>query len=137
MHFVGDHHLLVTFPVRRLMKRLAECEPDDEDRMIDAVLVDVPSGKVAARASWRVHDSGQYLWDLGHGRFMVRVRDRLVTVAPLENLSTEHPFEERTCWLTSGGWWGLLVSAEEDLLTVETRRGRRRGQKPLWMGRWR
>ena len=129
VNFVGDHHLLVTFPVRRLMKRLAECEPDDEDRMIDAVLVDVPSGKVAARASWRVHDSGQYLWDLGQGRFLLRVKNRLLTVAPLDKLLTEHPFEEKTLLAYDRQVVGVLVSAEEDLLTVETRARQAGGAK--------
>ena len=121
VHFVGDHHLLVTFPVRRLMKRLAECEPDDEDRTIDAVLVDVASGKVAARTSWRMHDNGQYLWDLGQGRFLLRLRDRLVVVAPLDNLETEQPFSEHALLEYARKVVGILVSAEGDLLTVETR----------------
>ncbi len=120
VHFVGDHHLLVTFPVRKLMKRLAECLPEDDDRMIDAVLVDVPSGKVAARTTWRVHDGGQYLWELGGGRFLLRVRDRLVTVAPLEHLSAEEPFEEHKLLTFDHSIRVVLVSPENDLLTVET-----------------
>jgi hypothetical protein len=120
VHFVGDHHLLVTFPVRKLMKRLDECLPDDDDRMIDAVLVDVPSGTVAARTSWRVHDAGQYLWELDNGRFMLRVRDRLVTVAPLQNLSTEEPFQEKKLLAFDHPIRVVLVSPEVDLLTVET-----------------
>jgi hypothetical protein len=120
VHFVGDHHLLVTFPVRKLMKRLDECLPEDDDRMIDAVLLDVPSGTVAARSSWRVHDAGQYLWELDNGRFMLRVRDRLVTVAPLANLSTEEPFQERKLLAFDHRIRVVLVSPEADLLTVET-----------------
>ncbi|RXH57529.1 hypothetical protein [Granulicella sibirica] len=120
-HFVGDHHVLVTFAVRRLMKRLPDTRPEDDDRMIDAVLVDVPSGKVAARTTWRVHDAGQYLWDLGHGRFLLRVRDRLAVIAPLANLSTEEPFQEHHLLGYERRVVGILVSAEGDLLTVETR----------------
>ena len=89
--------------------------------MIEAVLVDVPSGKVAARTTWRVHDAGQYLWDLGRGRFLLRVRDRLAVVAPLANLSTEEPFQEHHLLGFERKVVGILVSAEGDLLTVETR----------------
>jgi len=120
VHFVDEHHLLVTFPVRRLMKRLQDTQAGDDDRMIEAVLVDIPSGKVAARTTWRVHDSGQYLWDLGHGRFMLRVRSRLVTVEPLANLSKPEPFEEHKLLNFDDRIVGLIVSAESDLLTVET-----------------
>lgn len=120
VNFVGDHHVLLTFPVRRLMKRLEDREPEDEDRTIEAVLVDVPSGKVAARTSWRVHDGGQYLWDLGRGRFMLRIRERLEVFAPLAHLSTEHPFEEHRLLRFDRRIMGILVAAEKDLLTVET-----------------
>lgn len=120
VHFAGEHHMLVTFPVRRLMKRLPDTQPGDDDRMIEAVLVDIPSGKVAARTTWRVHDSSQYLWDLGHGRFLLRNRSHLVTVAPLENLSRPEPFEEHKLLSFDDRIVGIIVSAETDLLTVET-----------------
>ena len=121
VNWAGDHHVLVTFPVRRLMKRMEDGEPEDEDRTVEAVLVDVPSGTVAARTSWRLHDGGQYLWDLGRGRFMLRVRERLEVFAPLAHLSEEHPFEERRLLnFDRRRIVGILVSAERDLLTVET-----------------
>jgi hypothetical protein len=120
VHFAGEHHLLVTFAVRRLMKRLPDSQPGDDDRTIEAVLVDIPSGMVAARTTWRVHDSGQYLWDLGHGRFLLRVRSRLVTVEPFANLSRPDPFEEHKLLSFDDRIVGIIVSAESDLLTVET-----------------
>src|ERR1039457_1134029 len=70
--FVDNDHLLVTFGVRRLMKREADSLPSDDDRTIGAFLVELPSGKVLARTEWRVHDRMQYLWSLGHGRFLLR-----------------------------------------------------------------
>ena len=75
--FVDNDHLLITFSLRRLMKREADSLPNDDDRTIGAFLVELPSGKVLARTEWRVHDRLQYLWNLGHGRFLLRVRDRL------------------------------------------------------------
>lgn len=120
VHFAGEHHLLVTFPVRRLMKRMPDFQPGDDDRSIEAVLVDIPSGKVAARTTWRVHDAGQYLWDLGQGRFLLRIRSRLVTIQPLANVSRPDPFEEHKLLNFEDRIVGILVSAESDLLTVET-----------------
>ena len=122
VHFVGEHHLLVTFPVRRLMKREPDSRPGDLDRNIEAVLVDLPSGKVAARTTWRFHDQQQYLWDLGHGRFLLRQREHLEEIAPLAHLSTEHPFSEHRLLSFEGKRiLALLIGAEDDLLTVETR----------------
>ena len=120
VNWVGEHHVLVTFPVRRLMKRMEDSQPGDEDRTVAAVLVDLPSGTVAARTEWRLHDGGQYLWDLGRGRFMLRVRERLEVFAPLAHLAAEHPFEERRLLNFDRRIAGILVSAERDLLTVET-----------------
>ena len=65
------------------MKREADPLPDDDDRTIGACLVELPSGKVLARTEWRDHDRLQYLWNLGHGRFLLRVRDRLTMIAPM------------------------------------------------------
>ena len=47
------------------------------------MLVELPTGKVLAQTQWRLHDRGQYLWSLGHGRFLLRVRDRLTVIAPM------------------------------------------------------
>src|SRR5437764_139662 len=46
--FVDKDHLLVTFGLRRLMKREANDPANDADRMIGAFLVELPSGKVLA-----------------------------------------------------------------------------------------
>jgi hypothetical protein len=82
VHFVDQDHLLVTFAVRRLMKREPEDAASDKDRVIGANLVELPSGRVLAQTEWRMHDLAQYLWPLGHGRFLLRVRDRLTMIAP-------------------------------------------------------
>src|ERR1700733_6804236 len=67
VNFIDDEHLLVTFSVRRLMKRMPDALPEDEDRTVEAVVLHLPTGNVLARTHWRLHDSGQYLWNLGHG----------------------------------------------------------------------
>ncbi|HEV2619193.1 MAG TPA: hypothetical protein VGU23_04565, partial [Acidobacteriaceae bacterium] len=69
--FVDADHLLVTFGVRRLMKREPDDPASDDDHTIGAFLVEVASGKVLARTEWRAHDRRRYLWSLGHGRFLL------------------------------------------------------------------
>lgn len=120
LHYVDNLHLLFTFKVHRLMKRIANDPPDDEDRTVEAVLVELPSGRVLARTNWRFHDNGQYLWGLGQGRFMLRVRDTLTTFAPLANLASGQPFLERAFLTTDRRIGAMLLSPEADLLIVES-----------------
>src|SRR5206468_10246241 len=52
--FVDSRHVLLTYSARRLLKRLPDCPPTDQDRDIDAILLELPSGKPLTRTSWRV-----------------------------------------------------------------------------------
>jgi hypothetical protein len=118
--FVDKDHLLITFGVRRLMKREANDPVDDADRTIGAFLVELASGKVLARTEWRVHDRGQYLWNLGRGRFLLRVRDRLTMFAPLASPDPADAFREVPLLRVERHVVAVLVSPDCDLLTVET-----------------
>ena len=73
---MDDTHLLFTFHANELMRRDEPREDkgaeDHEDQTIRALVLELPSGKVTERASWRVHDRSQWLWRLGHGRFLER-----------------------------------------------------------------
>jgi hypothetical protein len=120
VEFLDQQHLLVTFSVHRLMKRLPNDPPNDQDRTIEAVIVHLPSGEVMARTQWRIHDTGQYLWNLGHGRLLLRVRDTLTTIAPLANLASGDPFVEQPFLTTTRMLEVVLLSPDRDLLTVET-----------------
>ncbi len=120
VHFIDEEHLLVTFNVRHLMKRLPDDPPDDTDRTVEAVVVHLTSGRVLARTHWRLHDSGQYLWGLGYGRFLLRIRDTLTTFVPLENLSNGDPFVEQPFLISSRRIAVVLLSPDRDLLTVES-----------------
>jgi hypothetical protein len=120
VHYVDDRHLLLTFAARRLLTRLPDEPEDDHDRHVDAVLLELPTGKIIARTSWRLHDHGQYLWSLGHGRFLLRIRDTLTSFAPLANLSTGQPFRERPFLLVSRRIRALLLSPDASLLILET-----------------
>ena len=120
VHFVDADHLLVTFGLRGLMKREESDLPDDDDRMVGAALVELPSGKALARTEWRLHDRGQYLWELGHGRFLLRVRNQLTVLAPMASGGTKDAFRETPLLRADRRIVALQVSANQDLLTVET-----------------
>jgi hypothetical protein len=118
--FVDANHLLLTYNAKRLLKRLADCPPGDQDRFVEAVLLELPSGKVLARTLWRTHDHGQYLWNLGRGRFLLRIRNTLITFAPMINLFRGNAFAQRAFIRTDRRIGGILLSPDADLMILET-----------------
>ena len=121
--FADKDHLLITFAVRRLMKREGDGDPGDDDRTVGAFLVELPSGKVQARTEWRLHDHSQYLWNLGHGRFLLRVRDRLTVFAPLQAGKSGDPFQQTPLLNVRSPYCGASwCRADFDLLTIESMR---------------
>ncbi len=121
VHFVDQKHLLLTFVTHRLIPRLPDEPEDDRDRVVDAVLLDLPSGHVLARTSWHLHDHAQYLWNLGGGHFLLRIRDTLTTFAPLINLATGQPFTQRPFLVSSERRLAaLIVSPDNDFLIIES-----------------
>src|SRR6266436_197242 len=121
LHYVDDKHLLLTFVVHRLIPRLPNEPEDDQDRIVDAVLLELPTGRPLARTSWHLHDHAQYLWNLGHGHFLLRIRDTLTTFAPLANLATRDPFAQQPFLVSADRRLAaLILSPECDLLIVET-----------------
>lgn len=79
LSFLDADHVLFTFRLGGLLKRLPDCPRDDEDQQIRALVLELPSGKVTASADWRMHDHGQYLWSLKDGQVLIRQRDALFT----------------------------------------------------------
>jgi hypothetical protein len=133
--FVDNNHILVTFGISRLMPRLADCPPDDEDRTVKASLLELPSGRELASTEWRFHDFGQYLWNLGEGNFLLRNRDTFTTFAPLQNLATVpavttphenhgNAFAQRPFLHFNRRIEAVIVSADHDLLLIETTKPR-------------
>lgn len=120
VNFIDSQHLLVTFGVRRLMHRLPDDNPSDQDHMVEAMILELPTGKVVARTTWRLHDLGQFLWPVAHGFFLLRTRDDLNVIAPGENLQTADPFTEQPFLHTDRMLVAVLFSPNRDLLTVET-----------------
>ena len=121
LHYVDDKHLLLTFVVHRLIPRLPDEPEDDQDRIVDAVLLELPTGRTLARTTWHLHDHAQYLWNLGHGHFLLRVRDNLTTFAPLANLATKEPFALQPFLISAERRIAaLILSPDADLLIIET-----------------
>jgi hypothetical protein len=121
LHYVDDKHLLLTFVVHRLIPRLRDESEDDQDRSVDALLLELPTGRILARTSWHLHDHAQYLWNLGHGHFLLRIRDTLTTFAPLANLATSDPFAQQPFLVSAERRLAaLILSPDADLLIIET-----------------
>jgi len=118
--FVDSDHLLVTYSMRGLVQRLEGDPEGDQDRMVSALLVELPSGKVLDRTQWRLHDYGRYLWSLGEGRFLLRIQESLSTFAPLANLPSGRTFERTLFPHRTGALQTLVVSSDHRLVTVET-----------------
>ena len=120
VHFVDSTHILLTYGLRGLVERIKDDPPTDDDRAVGALLVELPSGKVLARARWHLHDHGQYLWALGDGRFLLRTRSLLTSIAPVANLASEDAFRQTRFAFLPGVIDAVVVSPEGDLVTVET-----------------
>ncbi len=75
LDFIDAHHLLFTFHQPRLMRREQNPDRFDDDQVIQAVVLSLPGGEVAASAEWRMHDRWRYLWPLGGGKFLIRQKN--------------------------------------------------------------
>lgn len=107
--------ILVTFNPKRLFKRLPECPSTHADRLIHAVVMEVPSGKVVKEANWYLHDLRRYVWNLGAGRLLLRRLNRLYEVNSNleEKLVFDSPKDLLWVTVTSDGKQILVETSEE------------------------
>jgi hypothetical protein len=123
IHFVDENHLLLTYTARTLLARLPDTREDDDDRNVAALLLELPSGKVLAQTQWRTRDRDKFLWPLGHGRFLLRIRSKLSVIDPEGNLAAGGPdraFRQQEFLDVKRPIGYVAISAEKDLLGVET-----------------
>ena len=80
LDFVDRDHVLLTFNRKQMFKRLPECTPDHEDRLMHVVILEIPGGKVVTETDWYLHDRRRYLWPLAPGRFLLRRWNKLYIV---------------------------------------------------------
>lgn len=93
LNFIDDDHLLFTFRVGGLLRRVPSDQPDDDDQQIRAMVLDVETGKEIRQTEWRMHDRTQYLWPFPDGKFVVRVRDTLYLTDESLNLTPYLSFD--------------------------------------------
>src|SRR5438270_13218997 len=67
LDFLDDDHVLLTFNPKKMFTRHPDCPPTHDDRIIHAVVLSVPDGKVVREADWYLHDHERYLWNLWAG----------------------------------------------------------------------
>lgn len=120
LDLVDDTHLLLTFSSRGLVPRVPNDPPDDEDRMVAAELVELPTAKILARTEWHMHDHGRYLWRLGKGRFLVRTRHELFVITPRARLNTNDPLRPMAFPTREGHPVFAVVSPDKEMVMVET-----------------
>lgn len=114
LNFIDSQHLLFTFHVNTLLRRIPGDPPDDNDQMIHAVVLDIRTGKVLRQADWRMHDRGRYLWALRDGTFLVRERNSLFL--------TDRTLELRPYLTFDSDLEGVEVSPERGLLMLEVKK---------------
>ncbi len=120
VNFVDNTHLLLTYFTRGLITRLPDADANDYDGLVAGVLLELPSGKELARTEWRVRDRNTYLWPLGHGRFLFRVRSRLTTLDPMGNLASGEAFKPELFGNIPRRIGYITTSPGGDLLAIET-----------------
>ncbi len=75
LDFLDSTHLLLTFREPRLLLR--EQGSDGLDQVIQADVLELPTGKVVAEDQWLLHDRARYLWRLANNKVMLRIGSRL------------------------------------------------------------
>src|SRR5207244_5508992 len=75
--FLDAHHVLFTFNPKKLFPRLRDCPPTHDDRLIHAMVLELPEGRVLRETDWYLHDARRYVWALGSGRVLVRRLNKL------------------------------------------------------------
>jgi hypothetical protein len=75
LDFLDSTHLLLTFRRPRLIAR--EQGSDGLDQVIQAEVLELPTGKVVAEDQWLMHDRGRYLWQLAGNKVLLRIGSHL------------------------------------------------------------
>ena len=73
LYYIDATHLLFVFNRHGLIRRDNSCPlPDAEQRVVRAVVLELPTGKVIRQADWNLYDLTNYLWSLNDGSFLMR-----------------------------------------------------------------
>ena len=116
LDFVDTNHVLLTFNPKALFQRAPSCPPQHDDRMMRALVLEIPSGKIVHQADWYLHDHRRYLWPLGSGKFLLRRLNSLYLVdsSLQERLLLQSPKD--LLWVTvTPDYRQILIETAEDL----------------------
>ncbi len=72
LQFIDANHLLFVFNTTGLLHRDSDCSKTDSERLMRAVVLEIPSGRVEKQAEWELYDFSEFLWPLPEGRFALR-----------------------------------------------------------------
>jgi hypothetical protein len=72
LHFIDADHLMFAFNVPRLIKRNDNCPGSDVQRIVHAVVFQLPSGRPLKQADWELYDYMDFLWRSGGGKLLLR-----------------------------------------------------------------
>src|SRR5450631_1052232 len=116
INFVDTNHLLLTFNPKKMFKRDPACPPSHKDRMMQAQVIDLGTGKVIHEASWYLHDEHRYLWPLGDGHFLLRKLNSLYLLDQdlHEKLLMQSPKELLWTGVTPDGKQIMVETAVDD-----------------------
>ncbi len=80
LHFIDADHLILAFNVPQLMKRDDNCPGSEAQRIVHAVVFQLPSGRVLKQADWELYDFRDFMWGLGNGKLMLRRCNQLESI---------------------------------------------------------
>ena len=124
--FLDSQHVLVTFNPKKLFKRHPECPSSHADRLVHAVVIELPSGNAIRESDWYLHDLKRYAWNLGEGRILLRRLNQLYEVnANLEEkLIYDSPKDLLWVSVTSDGRQIIVQTKSDSQDTAKTSIGK-------------
>jgi hypothetical protein len=80
LHYIDASHLMFAFNSPGLLKRDNNCPGSDAQRMVRAVVFQLPSGQAIRQADWELYDFMDFLWRLDDGQLLLRRCNQLESV---------------------------------------------------------
>lgn len=115
LHFIDAHRLLFAFDYKGLLRRDDNCPGSGSQRMVRAVVLDVPSGKVEKQTVWNLYDFSNFLWGIGSGQFLLRRCSKLDVV--------DAGLLPRPLISAGGLIQGVMFSPDRSIAVVEAEHG--------------
>jgi hypothetical protein len=110
LDFIDSTHLLLTFRHPRLLVR--QEGSDGLDQVIQADVLELPTGKVVAEDEWLLHDRGRYLWRLADNKILLRIGSHLY--------ETDNQLHLKPLYESPTELEGVETSPDGKLLVLET-----------------